>query len=211
MRWLLVLAAGFAALTLSGCSATELENRCFPMLAVVDYDGKQVKFAYGFPQLSQKENTDVEESKVDAPMTEGASFREAYENYSGELDKKADCNHLKALVFSEAFLQQTDMRDQMIDYLQESELFPRNVYVCVADDPKALMEAEKSLPTDVGSYLETYLQNQEPQKDAKLVNLGTVLDESENHQKAVQLPYLTTEDDAVLWDGYYVLGPGFGT
>lgn len=208
MRWLAALFVVVAALQLAGCSATELENRCFPMLAVVDYDGEQVQFAYGFPKPGEKENSNADEAKEQAPMTGGASFREAYEEYNRELDKKADSNHLKALVFSEEFLQQKDMLDQMIDFLQESELFPRNVYVCVVDDPKALMEAEESLPSDVGSYLETYLQNQEPFKDAKLVNLGTVLDESENRIKTVELPYLTTEDDTVQWDGCYVLAAG---
>lgn len=203
----LVLAVFIAALSLqiAGCSATELENRCFPMMAVVDYQEGQVEFTYGFPELSQKENTDVEESKVDAPMTGGSSFREAHENYKQELDKKADCNHLKVLVLSEAFLKQQEAFSQMIEYLQKSELFPRNSYVCVTDDVGALMESEQSLPTDIGSYLETFLQNHEPERDSELVNLGTVLDESENHIRTLQLPYLTVEEDAVLWDGYYVL------
>lgn len=162
-------------------------------------------FAYGFPQPSQDENTDQEASQTDAPMKEGSSFREAHENYKQELDKKADCNHLKVFVLSEAFMQQEEMLAQMIEYLQRSELFPRNTFVCVTDDVEALMKSEKDLSTDLGSYLETFLQNHEPERDSELVNLGTVLDESENHIKTLQLPYLTVEKDAVLWDGYYVL------
>lgn len=206
-RWALAVVAVALSLQMIGCSATELEDRCFPMLAAADYKDGQVEFAYGFPQLSQKENTDVEESKVDAPMTPGASFREAYENYKQELDKKADANHLKVFVLSEAFLQQEDVMAQTIEYLQQSELFPRNTYVCVTDDIGALMKSEKNLPTDVGSYLENFLKNHEPERDVDLVNLGTVLDESENHIKTLQLPYLKVKEDAVLWDGYYVLAP----
>ena len=39
---------------LCGCSATELEDRCFPMMAVVDEKDGQISFGYGFPKLSQK-------------------------------------------------------------------------------------------------------------------------------------------------------------
>ena len=53
-----------------GCSATELEDRCFPMMAVVDEKDGQISFGYGFPKLSQKDNTDLEEARVNiAPVT----------------------------------------------------------------------------------------------------------------------------------------------
>ena len=56
---------------LCGCSATELEDRCFPMMAVVDEKDGQISFGYGFPKLSQKDNTDLEEARVNiAPVTE---------------------------------------------------------------------------------------------------------------------------------------------
>ena len=48
---------------LCGCSATELEDRCFPMMAVVDEKDGQISFGYGFPKLSQKDNTDLEEAR----------------------------------------------------------------------------------------------------------------------------------------------------
>ena len=55
---------------LCGCSATELEDRCFPMMAVVDEKDGQISFGYGFPKLSQKDNTDLEEARVNiAPVT----------------------------------------------------------------------------------------------------------------------------------------------
>lgn len=210
-KCLVCVCAVLVSLQMAGCSATELEDRCFPMMAVVDYRINQVEFAYGFPQLSQKENTDVEESKVDAPMTPGADFVSAHERYRKELDKKADCNHMKVLVLSEEFMQQSDVYAQTIEYLQQSELFPRNVYVCVTDDIAELLKTESDLPTDLGSYLETYLNNHEPESDAELVNLGTLIDESENHIKTLQLPYLTVEEGAILWDRSFPISKDFVT
>lgn len=188
---------------ISGCSATELEDRCFPMLAVVDYRLGQVQFAYAFPELSQKDATDTEEAKVDAPMTAGADFKEAVSASTLELDKKADCNHMKVFVLSSTFLKQEGVYENMIEYLQQQELFPRNTYVCVTNDVTALFDTEEALPTDLGSYLEEYLKNHEKEHDSELINLGTLMDESENHVKTLELPLLTMEEGAILWKENY--------
>lgn len=188
---------------IGGCSATELEDRCFPMLAVVDYRLGQVQFAYGFPELSQKDATDTEEAKVDAPMTAGVDFKEAVSACTLELDKKADCNHMKVFVLSSTFLKQEGVYENMIEYLQQQELFPRNTHVCVTNDVTALLGAEEELPTDLGSYLEEYLKNHEKEHDGELINLGTLMDESENHIKTLELPLLTVEEGAILWEENY--------
>ena len=40
------------------------------MMAVVDEKDGQISFGYGFPKLSQKDNTDLEEARVNiAPVT----------------------------------------------------------------------------------------------------------------------------------------------
>lgn len=188
---------------LAGCSATELEDRCFPMLAVVDYRLEQVEFMYGFPELSQKDNTDMDEAKVDAPLTQGVDFAEALDSYNGQLDKKADCNHLKVLLISEKMFDEQKLCGEMLDYLQETEIFPRNVYVCVTADVGAVLDTAEGLPTDLGSYLEKFLQNHEAENSVELTTLGTVLDETENHVKTLSLPYLVVEEGAIRWEGVY--------
>ena len=62
---------------LCACGATELEDRCFPMMAIADVQEERIRFAYGFPELSQKDNTDMEEANVGVPLTEGGNFAEA--------------------------------------------------------------------------------------------------------------------------------------
>ena len=176
---------------ISGCSATELEDRCFPMLAAVDYRLGLVQFAYGFPELSNKDATDTED------------FKEAVSASTLELDKKADCNHMKVFVLSSTFLKQEGVYENMIEYLQQQELFPRNTYVCVTNDVTALFDTEEALPTDLGSYLEEYLKNHEKEHDSELINLGTLMDESENHVKTLELPLLTVEEGAILWKENY--------
>ena len=92
------------ACNMSACNATELEDRCFPMMAITDVRLEKVRFAYGFPELSQKDNTDIKEADVGVPLTEGGNFAEALDVYEQELSNLADCNHMKVLVLGESLL-----------------------------------------------------------------------------------------------------------
>lgn len=189
------------AFAFSGCSATQLEERSFPMMAAVDEEEDQVVFAYGFPALSQKDNTDLEEAKVNVPMTKGDSFAECLTAYEGEMERKADCNHLKVLVLGEKFLQDKKTFYDMLDTLTVTERYPRNTYVCVTEDVSTLLETEENLPQDLGTYLELFLQKHESDGQIRHQNLGTLLDERKNRREAVELPYISVEDGAVVLAG----------
>ena len=186
---------------LCGCSATELEDRCFPMMAVVDEKDGQISFGYGFPKLSQKDNTDLEEARVNIAPVTGKTMESCVQTYDSRLEKLADCNHMKVLVFGENLMEDTGRYADVLSYLKQTGLFPRNIYVCVAEDPLALFETEEDLPQDLGSYLEQYLQNQESAGSGKLFKLGRLLDEKENLQ--IMLPYLETEDHIIFWKTMY--------
>lgn len=188
---------------LCGCSATELEDRCFPMMAVVDEKDGQISFGYGFPKLSQKDNTDLEEARVNIAPVTGKTMESCVQTYDSRLEKLADCNHMKVLVFGENLMEDTGRYADVLSYLKQTGLFPRNIYVCVAEDPLALFETEEDLPQDLGSYLEQYLQNQESAGSGKLFKLGRLLDEKENHILQIMLPYLETEDHIIFWKTMY--------
>jgi hypothetical protein len=199
-----IMAAASAFLLIAGCSATELEDRCFPMLAAVDYRLGQVEFSYAFPELSQKDNTDVEESKVNASIACGEDFAGSYGAYEQELSKLADCDHMKVLLLGEAFLQ-SEQYDAMLTYLQENELFPRNAYVCVTPDTHALYEIEGDLPEDLGTYLESFLQRHEEEKNLVLPDIGDLLDARVSGSEQLRLPYLVVENGSVIWEKEYLL------
>ena len=71
---------------LCGCSATELEDRCFPMMAVVDEKDGQISFGYGFPKLSQKDNTDLEEARVNIAPVTGKTMDCCVQTYDSRLE-----------------------------------------------------------------------------------------------------------------------------
>lgn len=193
---------------LTGCGATELEDRCFPMMAAVDKNDTQILFSYGFPELSQKENTDLAEAKVNAAMSSGANFAEALHEYEGQLSKAADCNHMKVLVIGQQFVENEAHFTEMLSYLREKELYPRNTYVCFTDTAGDLYAIEENLPEDLGSYIEAYLQNHESEKQIRLLNLGILLDEQLNQRQVLQFPYLTVQNQAMVWESNYVIDHG---
>lgn len=193
---------------LTGCGATELEDRCFPMMAAVDKNDTQILFSYGFPELSQKENTDLAEAKVNAAMSSGANFAEALHEYEGQLSKAADCNHMKVLVIGQRFVEDEAYFTEMLSYLREKELYPRNTYVCFTDTADDLYAIEENLPEDLGSYIEAYLQNHESEKQIRLLNLGILLDEQLNQRQVLQFPYLTVQNQAMVWESNYVINHG---
>ena len=169
------------------------------MMAIADVQEESIRFAYGFPELSQKDNTDMEEANVGVPLTEGGNFAEALTSYEKELSNLADCNHMKVFVIGGSLLQDRERFDETLDYLRESEVFPRNSYVCVTGDIEALLGQADSLPEDEGSYLETFLQHHEPDHEIELTNLGTLLDEQINDRLELELPYISVENDTIVW------------
>lgn len=187
------------AALLCGCSATELEDRCFPMMAVVDEADGQIVFRYGFPELSQKDNTDLEEANVNAGATTANTLADCVDAYNAQLEKLADCNHMKVLVLGERLMRDQMQYEACLTYLKETELFPRNTYVCVTKEPEALFESEDALPEDLGSYLEEFLQNHEKDWQIGQFHLGKLLDEQENKTLQIVLPYIEVRDGGITW------------
>ena len=159
---------------LGGCSTTELEERCFPLLTAVEVENGKIRYRDAF-------------SKEDSTGQLGA--------------KEKDYAHLKVLVLEEDLLEQKAQYEAMLDEQAETEAFPRNTYVCVIADVDDLFEMEKNISQDLGTYLEEYLKKHEEKKD-RLLTLGDLLDEKQNQQMVLYLPYLEVEENLVEWKGY---------
>ena len=168
--WTLIM----ISLLLAGCSTTELEERSFPMLTVVEAEGGKVIYKDAFPK----------------------------EDSTGKLGvKEKDYNHLKVLVFDEEVMEQQNVYEAVIEELAEKETFPRNTYVCVLEDAEELLEMEQQISQDLGTYLEEYLKKHEKKKD-RLLTLGDLIDEQVNQAFVLYLPYLDVEENVVVWKGY---------
>lgn len=194
-----------SALVLTGCSTTELEERCFPQMVTVGYEDNKVAYCVGFPRVGTSGSTEPKINEIKVSTVYESTFAESRKTYEGHLNKMADYNHLKVLVLEEDFLEETESYNEMLDVLAESESFPRNTYVCVVEDMEELLAIEENLPQDLGTYLEEYLNNHEEKKN-RLLTLGDLIDEKANKKMVLYMPYLEVEENYVEWGGYYAVG-----
>ncbi len=195
------------ALFFTACTKTELEERCFPLLAAVDYDDGKVTFCAGFPRAENSGGSTGQSTELLVAKSSGDGFEASKIAYEKNLNKLPDYNHLKVLVLGEDFAADQKKLDEMLGVLAKSEEFPRNTYVCVVDEVDDLLEIDKNLPQDLGTYLEEYLNNHEDKKN-DMLTLGDMLDERENKDMVLYAPFLNPEDTYVEWGGYYCLGSG---
>lgn len=196
-----------ASFFLVGCSKTELEERCFPLLTVVDYktESGEVTFCAGFPRADNSGGSTGQTTELQVATVSGEDFEESKSNYEEDLNKIADYNHLKVLVLGESLVANKESYNEMLDYLAETEEFPRNTYVCVVADTEALLKIDAELPQDLGTYLEEYLNNHEKNKN-RMLTLGDLLDEKENQLLVLCAPCLIPEESYVRWGGYCTIG-----
>lgn len=203
------LLIGCIATRITACTATELEERCFPLMVMADYENEaqEVVFDIGFPKLKDtgEEINAVDELQVQAAVTN--SFAESKNAYEKNLNKKPDYNHLKVLVLGRALADHETAYNEMLDTLADAEDFPRNTYVCIVEDMDALRAVEEKLQQDLGTYLEEFLTNHE-EKKSRLLTLGDLLDEQENRLMILYAPYLKPKEGYVEWGGYYAIGEG---
>ena len=185
----------------TGCSATELEERCFPMLVAVGYEDGKISYGAVFPKDDAAGQPGSKESEIQVPEVTDVNVALSKEKYEKRLNKEVDYNHMKVLVFEDEIFDKSGMYDEVIDSLTRSEAFPRNTYVCVADDVEDLFEIQKSISQDLGSYLEEYIKKQEKDKE-QLLTLGDLIDEKANQTNMLYLPCLDIEENYIEWKGY---------
>lgn len=155
-------------LMLTGCSAVELEERCFPTLAAVDIvaaatdettDKEVVEFYYNMDKSYEPEYADDIKTAVD-------SFEE-------RLSQKADTNHLKVILIGKTLRNNKAAYSDFMEYCKASQKFPRNTYVCMADDINDIFD-------NMGDYYEQKMNKENHEDGEPIITLGTLLDDYTN-------------------------------
>lgn len=174
-------------LILVGCNANELENRCFPMLAAVDYDEEagRVEFFYTFPKSGLNSDNAQETANVAIMPVYDTDFGSARQTYENDLSLDADTNHLKVIILGKRFLAREDDYDLMIETFRQEETFPRNTYVAAVDDTDYYFELNDSMNNDIGSYIETLLEKKQREEGLELVTIGDLMDEDRDAKENV--------------------------
>ena len=147
-------------LMLTGCSAVELEERCFPTLAAVDIVAVDtIEFYYNMDKSYEPEYADDIKTAVD-------SFEE-------RLSQKADTNHLKVILIGKTLRNDKAAYASFMEYCKTSKKFPRNTYVCIADDINDIFD-------NMGDYYEQKMNKENHEDGEPIITLGTLLDDYTN-------------------------------
>ena len=180
-------------LMLTGCSAVELEERCFPTLAAVDI------VAVDTDEITDKEVTDKEVtddkayvSHRDDLANENSGYVEFYYNmdksyepeyaddiktavdsFEERLSQKADTNHLKVILIGKTLRNDKAAYASFMEYCKTSKKFPRNTYVCIADDINDIFD-------NMGNYYEQKMNKENHEDGEPIITLGTLLDDYTN-------------------------------
>lgn len=205
-KWTLIIVLLFSMWSLISCGATELEERCFPMMVGIAYqsENREVTFVAGFPRVGSSGESEPLINEIQVAQVTTSSFTESKTKYENHINKDADYNHLKVLVLEEKLLEEKDVYVEILNVLAETEEFPRNTYVCIVEDLEKLMEIEKELPQDLGTYLEEYLNNHEVKKK-ELPTLGDLIDEEENKDLSLDIPVLKVRENYVEWERNFII------
>lgn len=180
-------------LMLTGCSAVELEERCFPTLAAVDVvavDTDEITDK----EVTGKEVTDYKEyvSHRDDLANESSGYIEFYYNmdksyepeyaddiktavdsFEERLSQKADTNHLKVILIGKTLRNDKAAYASFMEYCKTSKKFPRNTYVCIADDINDIFD-------NMGDYYEQKMNKENHEDGEPIITLGTLLDDYTN-------------------------------
>lgn len=180
-------------LMLTGCSAVELEERCFPTLAAVDV------VAVDTDEITDKEVTgkEVTDNKAyvshrDDLANESSGYIEFYYNmdksyepeyaddiktavdsFEERLSQKADTNHLKVILIGKTLRNDKAAYAGFMEYCKTSKKFPRNTYVCIADDINDIFD-------NMGDYYEQKMNKENHEDGEPIITLGTLLDDYTN-------------------------------
>lgn len=180
-------------LMLTGCSAVELEERCFPTLAAVDIvavDTDEITDK----EVTGKDVTDYKEyvSHRDDLANESSGYIEFYYNmdksyepeyaddiktavdsFEERLSQKADTNHLKVILIGKTLRNDKAAYASFMEYCKTSKKFPRNTYVCIADDINDIFD-------NMGDYYEQKINKENHEDGEPIITLGTLLDDYTN-------------------------------
>ena len=180
-------------LMITGCSAVELEERCFPTLAAVDI------VAVDTDEITDKEVTGKEVTDYKAYVShrddltnESSGYIEFYYNmdksyepeyaddiktavdsFEDRLSQKADTNHLKVILIGKTLRNDKAAYSDFMEYCKTSKKFPRNTYVCIADDINDIFD-------NMGDYYEQKINKKNHEDGEPIITLGTLLDDYTN-------------------------------
>ena len=142
------------ALTTTGCSVKELENRSFPMVLSLSGNDAGCELRYQYMDLSRVSDKEKAGKGSNQLSVESPSVSAALYEMDMKSGKVIDLNHLKVLLLEESFLEQPALMQELVEKGNGGIELPGNMLVFATKDIKAIEKLQESMDEDLGSYLE---------------------------------------------------------
>ena len=95
------------------------------------------------------------------------------DSFEERLSQKADTNHLKVILIGKTLRNDKAAYANFMEYCKTSKKFPRNTYVCIADDINDIFD-------NMGDYYEQKINKENHEDGEPIITLGTLLDDYTN-------------------------------
>ena len=199
------LCALAAACFLSGCSATELENKSFPLAVLINEKDGQYQACYLSQQLSEVANERADGGNMTAESAQGSTYYETHNTFEKNNRCRLDMSHTKALIFRNDFIE-SDTFEVFLETVRRENTYARNTLVYLSDSSMGqLAKLNRSLEVPLGSYLEQMTENERELKEQAAVTLGTLLNEQANASRTILIPVIQEENGLPAVYAYEVL------
>lgn len=197
----------FFALSQTGCSQLQIEDRAFPLALAIAPAGREglYEFSFFFEEMDT-EGSDLYH-KEDAVVTAGG-YPQAFTLFGRTQPAGLDDSHMQVILLSEELLEDEEFLESFYPYFLKEHHFSWNTMVYLLDegsiDPKDLKE---STGGRTGTYLRDMAQSDEQEKTAGVPTLGDLYMEWNNRESILLLPVLA-DDAPPAVDHYRLLVQG---
>lgn len=198
----------FCSVFLAGCSTTELENRKFPLAMGVDLEEESCRVSYKFQDLATVADENADAGSATDFYIKDKDFYTAISQYANDSNKEMDYNHMKVLILSEDFIENTESLDVFLQICEKKALIARNTLLFAAEDAGKILSLDKNLDEPIGTYLEEMIESREDYKLKDTVTLGDLINDKANEEQLLFIPVLKENGGLPVIRGYYAMTGG---
>ncbi len=218
----LVMTAGW-----TGCSATELEHRSFPLAVGIDlqeeneepaepeedqvqevFQGKaeeprNLVVSFDFPDLAQiSEKGRTVETAMGLSL-EGTDIYHVEKSYENNTNRVLDYNHMKAVVLGENIFSDTVQLRALLMAWEQREASARNTSLLIGSSSAAeILSLTAETEGSMGTYLEEMLESQKDFKQNKIATVGNLMNQWHNQNELLLIPVLTEQGNRPVITAY---------
>lgn len=206
MKWFGIVILVMIMSIVCGCNNRELEERGFPLAIAIDKSEKGMIVSFEIPDLSssnQEKNPIAEEQSF---SVEAGAYYEAQKAYENNSNRVLDYNHLKAIIISQDFMEDTKALRELLSWLEQEQIVARNTCLFTTKDQAAtILTLTEKTGGSVGNYLQQMVETQDNLKVNEITTIGSLMNQWHNQNELLLIPLLINQGDIPVITEYMVM------